>query len=104
FYDNYSTEIHTLSLHDALPILINRTSSEQPAPRRGIPPPVTVVVNTAVLVPASGTGPSLVPHRHSERRADAPALRTRWSRAPRRSEEHTSELQSRENLVCRLLL
>src|SRR5690606_41972054 len=24
--------------------------------------------------------------------------------APRRSEEHTSELQSRENLVCRLLL
>src|SRR5690606_40950004 len=25
-------------------------------------------------------------------------------RAPRRSEEHTSELQSRENLVCRLLL
>src|SRR5690606_11901207 len=29
----------------------------------------------------------------------------RWrGRAPRRSEEHTSELQSRENLVCRLLL
>src|SRR5690606_20474489 len=25
-------------------------------------------------------------------------------RLPRRSEEHTSELQSRENLVCRLLL
>src|SRR5436309_13770917 len=30
---------------------------------------------------------------------------TRWSPCPsRRSEEHTSELQSRENLVCRLLL
>src|SRR5690606_40360965 len=31
----------------------------------------------------------------------------RWMRTPehrRRSEEHTSELQSRENLVCRLLL
>src|SRR6266511_5750319 len=34
-----------------------------------------------------------------------PAGRARWSgRRPSRSEEHTSELQSRENLVCRLLL
>src|SRR5215475_11667416 len=35
-----------------------------------------------------------------------PALLTRMSSRPRwsRSEEHTSELQSRENLVCRLLL
>src|SRR2546430_17690244 len=34
--------------------------------------------------------------------------RCRWGRArnapPRRSEEHTSELQSQSNLVCRLLL
>src|SRR5690606_41681609 len=30
--------------------------------------------------------------------------RTTGARARRRSEEHTSELQSRENLVCRLLL
>src|SRR3712207_8713955 len=28
----------------------------------------------------------------------------RWRRRPRRSEEHTSELQSRQYLVCRLLL
>src|SRR5215475_15011561 len=35
------------------------------------------------------------------RRRGAPA---RDRRAPERSEEHTSELQSRENLVCRLLL
>src|SRR5690606_41794468 len=28
----------------------------------------------------------------------------RWSEISKRSEEHTSELQSRENLVCRLLL
>src|SRR5215475_15670356 len=34
--------------------------------------------------------------------ADGPH-RPRWSVGPR-SEEHTSELQSRENLVCRLLL
>src|SRR6266511_3493653 len=40
------------------------------------------------------------------RRPDRPAT-TRWGRVPHRaarSEEHTSELQSRENLVCRLLL
>src|SRR5690606_41916678 len=37
------------------------------------------------------------PHQHATWR--------RWAAAvPRRSEEHTSELQSRENLVCRLLL
>src|SRR5690606_41777507 len=30
--------------------------------------------------------------------------RIRWPRHQTRSEEHTSELQSRENLVCRLLL
>src|SRR5690606_39400291 len=33
-----------------------------------------------------------------------PPLRARPSAPPPRSEEHTSELQSRENLVCRLLL
>src|SRR5690606_41911070 len=31
-------------------------------------------------------------------------IRTRRGQSPVRSEEHTSELQSRENLVCRLLL
>src|SRR5436309_10418507 len=31
-------------------------------------------------------------------------LAMRWTSSPSRSEEHTSELQSRENLVCRLLL
>src|SRR5690606_41943838 len=33
-----------------------------------------------------------------------PVLPATYGRMPRRSEEHTSELQSRENLVCRLLL
>src|SRR5260370_7838515 len=33
----------------------------------------------------------------------APCMRAPW-RPPRRSEEHTSELQSHLNLVCRLLL
>src|SRR5690606_41505801 len=49
-------------------------------------------------------------HRHREPWAAAVAGVTRQCRAvvsarrPARSEEHTSELQSRENLVCRLLL
>src|SRR5207302_3715031 len=42
----------------------------------------------------------------TDRRVEA--VRSSWARRPsrqlRRSEEHTSELQSRENLVCRLLL
>src|SRR6266536_2398769 len=62
FNDTATTEIYTLSLHDALPI--------------------------------SGT-----PIRHSRGRN---AGKTRPT--SRRSEEHTSELQSRVDLVCRLLL
>src|SRR3954463_4205535 len=64
FNDTATTEIYTLSLHDALPIL-----------RRG---------------QRRGRG-ALEPVRQA---ADHPA----------RSEEHTSELQSHDNLVCRLLL
>src|SRR5574337_880127 len=63
FNDTATTEIYTLSLHDALPIL----------PRKG---------SWAL-------------------RGD-PCLRQRGTAA--RSEEHTSELQSPLNLVCRLLL
>src|SRR5437660_9763706 len=63
-----ATEIYTLSLHDALPIL--------PAPRR----------------PASAS------------RWRWRASRWRSTSLPARSEEHTSELQSRGHLVCRLLL
>src|SRR5690606_40974001 len=36
--------------------------------------------------------------------ANTPHLLPRLKNTPRRSEEHTSELQSRENLVCRLQL
>src|SRR5690606_41286244 len=37
-------------------------------------------------------------------RVDTPPERSGWAEIDPRSEEHTSELQSRENLVCRLLL
>src|SRR5438034_9212716 len=63
FNDTATTEIYTLSLHDALPIF--------PAPGAGS--------GTALRAP--GATP-----------------------VPGRSEEHTSELQSHSDLVCRLLL
>src|SRR5690606_41177341 len=40
----------------------------------------------------------------SRRYRHSPSLRRSMARSALRSEEHTSELQSRENLVCRLLL
>src|SRR3712207_7290587 len=75
FNDTATTEIYTLSLHDALPI------SPEPS--------------GTLLAPSAA-----VPERAMSRR-DWPRVRPR---AWRRSEEHTSELQSRQYLVCRLLL
>src|SRR2546425_9769274 len=82
FNDTATTEIYTLSLHDALPIS-RGTSSPPPGPR-----------------------PSRRPRpRRGNRRAVAPRVTRRAGpAAPRRSEEHTSELQSLAYLVCRLLL
>src|SRR6266850_8536716 len=73
FNDTATTEIYTLSLHDALPISFPPTRRQ--APDR----------------PGAGRWPG-------------PAASRRRARAGRRSEEHTSELQSPCNLVCRLLL
>src|SRR2546422_11140221 len=71
FNDTATTEIYTLSLHDALPI---------------------------------SRGPSLrlLPHHRAPRLQDLSDDERRPQ--PGRSEEHTSELQSRLHLVCRLLL
>src|SRR3712207_8040851 len=92
FKDPRTTESYTLTLHDALPTsgCLCRASARKG--RR-----------------TSGTADRLAP---GERAAlPLPALRRtdpipRRSRAPDlgRSEEHTSELQSRQYLVCRLLL
>src|SRR2546430_12620689 len=73
FNDTATTEIYTLSLHDALPI------SRRAHPR----------------------------HAHRFRRPGwhtRPARRFPDPAGTERSEEHTSELQSQSNLVCRLLL
>src|SRR2546430_4289981 len=69
FNDTATTEIYTLSLHDALPILHDAQTAAMALGRPGTPC-------------------------------------EEMDRAARkvRSEEHTSELQSQSNLVCRLLL
>src|SRR3712207_8074178 len=79
FNDTATTEIYTLSLHDALPI-----SPGRPTPRRPRP---------------------LCPSRRPARSRGHPGRRLPGRGRDRsRSEEHTSELQSRQYLVCRLLL
>src|SRR3712207_7931735 len=84
FNDTATTEIYTLSLHDALPICCCR-------------PPVRCRSACRGGRPRRGTGSGRAPRR-------ARSGRLRSKRSPRRSEEHTSELQSRQYLVCRLLL
>src|SRR5438046_10637683 len=74
FTDTAPTELYTLSLHDALPISASRKWCRASATSR------------------------------RSWRAPAPRDLRRRSRTPPRSEEHTSELQSLTNLVCRLLL
>src|SRR2546421_5542098 len=49
-----------------------------------------------------GAGPERI--RGNDLACDARPLSSRQARHPYRSEEHTSELQSRSDLVCRLLL
>src|SRR2546427_3931365 len=78
FNDTATTEIYTLSLHDALPI--SRLEGTAVAARR---------------LPSSQRGGN-PPDRSGRRTRDPPT--------GGRSEEHTSELQSQSNLVCRLLL
>src|SRR2546427_5495813 len=91
FNDTAPTEIYTLSLHDALPIWCSRKF-------------------------ARGYGGALRSHpaRRSHHIDDHQLTRGyhlghvsgggRKARCGLRSEEHTSELQSQSNLVCRLLL
>src|SRR3712207_7151231 len=91
FNDTATTEIYTLSLHDALPISCFRKRNRCAAmPMAGRWP---MTGGLGICAPRS-TGAS-----PARRRMPPLASRSRW-----RSEEHTSELQSRQYLVCRLLL
>src|SRR5690606_40277454 len=94
-----TNQIYTLSLHDALPIY--RTAVQRrPFTGEGGPmradDMILVSVDDHLVEP-----PDLFEGRLPARYAD---LAPRVERTRDRSEEHTSELQSRENLVCRLLL
>src|SRR2546426_2085910 len=87
FNDTATTEISTLSLHDALPISLR-------PPGRGLT--CAAAPRVAGLLVRVGAGDPAA--RRAPRRDRARPARLR------RSEEHTSELQSPCNLVCRLLL
>src|SRR2546422_10636959 len=86
FNDTATTEIYTLSLHDALPI------STRPCGRASLGLEARLRRGPCVLATLSGTAGCAA--RYVSR------LGAGWER----SEEHTSELQSRLHLVCRLLL
>src|SRR3712207_8577429 len=64
----------------------------------------TVADDTPLRKPAwKRVEPGDTRHPAVERSVEASYLRDRWVRPTHRSEEHTSELQSRQYLVCRLL-
>src|SRR2546429_5900013 len=87
FNDTATTEIYTLSLHDALPIL-------------GRLQPLGIGVHERLEMRAGDLFLALGDHLQVQGQL-AGAVEPRLNR---RSEEHTSELQSRLHLVCRLLL
>src|SRR5688572_31109672 len=92
FNDTSTTEIYTLSLHDALPILLMRYHELLFTPTRWdamtahdwdwVPQPIRTVAYRQMAAYWAGL----------------------YDVGSARSEEHTSELQSQSNLVCRLLL
>src|SRR5437764_3203191 len=99
FHDPAPTEIYTLSLHDALPISVR---VPQRVGRRGGPRGVRPRDRRRR---SRREAAHLAARLPDQRRAPAPrALPGTRPARPRRSEEHTSELQSPMYLVCRLLL
>src|SRR5699024_12380799 len=96
FSHTATTQPSPLSLHDALPI--STSSYAHPVCHQA---PSTYSTNEAPnTMPSSLLGPahSTSPHQYAWH------TREPTPQTPGRSEEHTSELQSRFDLVCRLLL
>src|SRR3712207_8222206 len=89
FNDTATTEIYTLSLHDALPICDPHGGTCAGRQRRD-----PRQLHRLWIRPVPGADPA----GHGRLAAALTVPRRR------RSEEHTSELQSRQYLVCRLLL
>src|SRR5256885_11979813 len=89
FNDTATTEIYTLSLHDALPILRGTARRHHWRGSGALRAEFLAASRRSVPLHDSGPGAAL----------------PQWNDRPLcRSEEHTSELQSPCNLVCRLLL
>src|SRR5690606_41851210 len=95
-------QIYTLSLHDALPI------SEQAARRLLHHEPLSNLNARDVHIVLTDTQSGLLLGYSTLKAPVSDTLpfgdQQRPAYGVERSEEHTSELQSRENLVCRLLL
>src|SRR3712207_7098789 len=92
FKDTATTEIYTLSLHDALPIWAE--GERKPLLRALDGEAIAVEHKTLRRMTAHYEVPASL--LFTENETNCPKLF--------RSEEHTSELQSRQYLVCRLLL
>src|SRR5204862_6377860 len=93
-----TTEIYTLSLHDALPIC----ALVVPDHHRDVParPELELLRALRILGPEQARSAG----QRRPLRADLGQAHGDAAAAAVRSEEHTSELQSRRDLVCRLLL
>src|SRR5690606_41738945 len=89
-----TTKISSLSLHDALPISDEEVAGRARLASELVQDGADLVMDVRELVEV-GRGPRQIVAVPAEVRGDERRVR---------SEEHTSELQSRENLVCRLLL
>src|SRR5690606_41890720 len=102
-YDTTTTQSYNLSLHDALPIFLH--AGQVPRPQAG---EQVVQGQHGVGLAAAEVGLELdhgvaALARQAAHGVDQQPLQA-LGEVGARSEEHTSELQSRENLVCRLLL
>src|SRR5205807_9486256 len=101
---NTTPDAYTLSLHDALPISNAQRlmkDGDSSLPERDL---ARAVINVLMLKLRCELGSEVV-HFHNDRANagyEKVVTEHRWNRHAERSEEHTSELQSPCNLVCRL--
>src|SRR5690606_41845896 len=96
-HDTSTTDFYTLSLHDALPIFMRISIPRTTDPKCSPDSQAVVGWCSTPVMPSIWWRDTLLDDRSYSRSISLSAGRPR-------SEEHTSELQSRENLVCRLLL
>src|SRR5690606_40581005 len=94
---------HPLPLPDALPIsATDQPQRESAAAAADITPEIDPTATAETVPPETGAAST---RTDTDAEADqGAAVPTATADEQPRSEEHTSELQSRENLVCRLLL